>query len=321
MIDLIRDANRALVLGIGGGGDVVGALAAAHLCRSLGTECVLGGVTWERYAIDPAPGPRSIEEIRGGRRIGARALLADADTATSDGVRFAESGMAAYLGDATVLVDVSGGPRAAADGIAAAAAELGCDLAVYTDVGGDVLARGDEPGLASPLCDAVMLAASVRAGRSLPGVGAVFGAGCDGELTADEVIGRIAEVAAAGGWVGTWGLTEAAASEIEAAAREVPTEASVQAARCFRGETGEVEIRGGRRRVRLTPVGALTFLYDLDVAFDAAAPLARAVADAADLDAARDALAALGVRTELDYERERAAEPVERIRRPGHASP
>jgi hypothetical protein len=296
------------VLGIGGGGDVVGALAVAHLCRSLGTECVLGGVTWERYAIDPAPGPRSIEEIRGGRTIGASALLADAHTTTSDGIRFAESGMAAYLGAATVLVDVSRGPRAAGEGIAAAAAELGCDLVVYADVGGDVLARGDEAGLASPLCDAVMLAAAVRAGRDVRGVGAVFGAGCDGELTADEVVGRMAEVADAGGWLGTWGLTEAAAAEIEAAAREVPTEASLMAVRCYQGETGEVEIRGGRRRVRLTPLGALTFLYDIDVALDAAAPLARAVAEAADLDAARNSLAALGVRTELDYERERAAE-------------
>jgi hypothetical protein len=285
---------------------VVGALAIARFCESLGTECVLGGVTWERFAIDPAPGPRSIDEIRGGRPIGDRALLADADTATADGVRFAESGMARHLGTPTVLVDVSAGPRGAADGIAAAAEELGCDLAVYADVGGDVLAHGDEAGLASPLCDAVMLAAAVRAGRSVAGVGAVFGAGCDGELTADEVIARMAEVAAAGGWLGTWGLTEAGASEIEAAAREVPTEASVQAVRCFRGETGDAEIRGGRRRVRLTPIGALTFFYDLEVAFDTA-PLARAVADATDLDAARDALAARGVRTELDYERERAS--------------
>ena len=269
---------------------------------------MLGGVTWERYAIDPAPGPRTIEEIRGGRPLGAGALLADAGTATSDGVRFAESGMAAHLGAETVLIDVNGGPQAAAEGIAVTARELDCDLAVYADVGGDVLARGDETGLASPLCDAVMLAAAVRAASSLPGIGAVFGAGCDGELTADEVVERVAELAGAGGWLGAWGLTEAAASEIEAAAREIPTEASLQAVRCFRGETGDAEIRGGRRRVHLTPLGALIFLYDLDVAFDAVAPLARAVADAGDLEAARKALAALGIRTELDYERERAAE-------------
>ena len=44
---------------------------------------------------------------------------------------------------------------------AAIAMELGCDAIVLLDVGGDVLAHGDEPGLASPLCDAVVLAAGL----------------------------------------------------------------------------------------------------------------------------------------------------------------
>ena len=55
-----------LVVGIGGGGDVVGALAVARLCETLGTPFVLGGVAWERMPIDPYPGPRSIEQIVNG---------------------------------------------------------------------------------------------------------------------------------------------------------------------------------------------------------------------------------------------------------------
>jgi hypothetical protein len=308
VFDLIRESQRALVLGIGGGGDVVGSLAIARLCESLGTEFALGGVTWERFAIDPMPGPRGIDEILGGRPLGPSALLADESTTTPEGVRFAESGMAKHLGASTVLVDVSRGTAGAVDGIAAAADALECDVAIYVDVGGDVLAHGDEPGLASPLCDAVMLAAAVGAADRVRPLGAVFGAGCDGELTAEEVLDRVAELAAANAWLGTWGLTEATASEVEAAARVVPTEASLQAVRCFRGETGETEIRDGRRRVRLTPVGALTFFFDVAMATERVAPLARAVADAGDLDAARDTLAGLGIRTELDYERSRAQE-------------
>jgi hypothetical protein len=79
-------------------------------------------------------------------------------------------------------------------------------------------------------------------------------------------------------------------------------------ARCARGESGMVEIRGGRRTVELTPLGGLTFYYDPIVAAQRTAPLARAVAAAESLDAAQDALAARGVRTELDIERERALE-------------
>jgi hypothetical protein len=293
------------VLGIGGGGDVVGALAVGRFCESLGTGFALGGVPWERFAIDPHAGPRPMHEIHGGRPLGEGAMLADTHTMTPEGIPFSEARIVEHLGEPTVLVDVGGGPRVAAQGIATAADALDCDLAIYVDVGGDVLARGDEPGLGSPLCDAVMLAAAARATDHVQGVGAVFGAGCDGELTPLEVLERIAGLAADGAWLGTWGLTPAAATEIEAAAEVVPTEASLLAARCARGETGEVAIREGRRHVRLTPLGALSFFFDVRVAFERAAPLARAVADAGDLEQARAALAQIGVETELDYQRTR----------------
>ena len=116
------------------------------------------------------------------------------------------------------------------------------------DVGGDVLARGDEEGLASPLCDAVMVAAALRA--VLPrALLAVIGPGCDGELTQAEVAGRVAELARAGTWLGTWGLTPPIADELEAAAKLVPTEASRQVVRCARGEVGRRTTSGGAAAV------------------------------------------------------------------------
>jgi hypothetical protein len=302
----VRAARRALVLGIGGGGDVVGALALARLCESLGTPFALGGVAWERFAIDPHPGPRPMAEIRGGRALGDGAVLAGPQTATPEGVPFAEARMAAHLGSETVLIDVSGGTAGAAEGIASAAGELGCDLLVCVDVGGDVLARGGEPGLASPLCDAVMVAAALRiAGRVKPLL-AVVGPGCDGELTAAEVLERVAELARAGAWLGAWGVTPQIADELEAATALVPTEASLQVVRCARGEVGDAYIRHGRRRVELSALGALAFVFDPVAAPAEALPLAHAVADADSIEEGRAALAALGVRTELDYERDRA---------------
>jgi hypothetical protein len=118
---------------------------------------------------------------------------------------------------------------------------------------------------------------------------------------------RLEPIARRGGWIGTWGLTPAVADQIEAAARVVPTEASLQAVRCARGEAGTVEIRGGRRHVQLGPAGALTLFVDPRIALEEA-PLARAVAEAESIEAARAALAEIGIRTELDYERERATD-------------
>src|SRR5439155_2232082 len=251
MLERIQAARRALVLGIGGGGDVVGGLAVARLCEALGTPFALGGVAWERIPIDPHPGPRPMAEIEGGRPLGDAAVLASPATATPDGTAFSEARMASHLGAETVLVDVSGGAVGAASGIAAAMEALDCDLLVGVDVGGDVLARGAEPELASPLCDAVMVAAMLRASLPRDPLLAVIGPGCDGELTPAEVLTRVAELARAGSWLGTWGVTPRVAEELEAAASIVPTEASLQVVRAARGETGEHLIRGGRRRVEL----------------------------------------------------------------------
>jgi hypothetical protein len=174
-------------------------------------------------------------------------------------------------------------------------------------VGGDVLGDGSEPGLASPLCDAVMLAAGVqlqRQGHAV--VAAVFGPACDGELTIDEVFDRLARLAAAGGLLGIEGMTSAVADELDRACTEIPTEASAQAVRCARGELGTASIRAGRRQVELSPAGALTFYMDPTLTASSVARLASAVLDAEGLEQSNEILNELGVRTELDYERSMA---------------
>jgi hypothetical protein len=302
---------------MGGGGDVVGALGVSTLLDELGTEWTLGGVAWERSPVDPRPGPRSLEEIGDGRACGSAAVLTEGGTTSLDGVEFSESKMATHLGKPVLLLDITHGPAALARGLAEAAGELACDAIVLLDVGGDVLAHGGEPGLASPLCDAIVLSAGTILARSASReegggwdgdvVAAVYGPGCDGELTPDEVLERISELQAAAALLGTWALTPGACDLVEDAARSVPTEASLMAVRCARGERGTVPIRGGRRSVELTPLGALTFFFDPLVAANSAVPLATAVSPAASLEEAHDALMSMGVRTELDLERARAA--------------
>jgi hypothetical protein len=282
-------------------------MAVARLCESLGTQVALGGVAWERFAIDPRPGPRPVEEIQGGELLNGGGILAGPQTTTNDGIRFAETEIADHLATRTALIDVTPGAQGAARGIDAAMERLECDLLVGVDVGGDVLGRGDEEGLASPLCDAVMVSAMLASGGARDSLLGVIGLGCDGELTPAQVLERVATLGSAGAWLGTWGISPEIAAELERAAEHVPTEASLMVARCARGETGLVPIRGGRRQVELGPVGALAFFFDPSAALDEL-PLARAVGGSESIEAARDALAALGVRTELDYERARAAE-------------
>ena len=291
------------MLGIGGGGDAVGCLAVARHLESVGLEWVVGGVAWERLPVDPHPGPRPLAEIQGATALGAGAVLVDPrrGATTPEGAHFCESRLARFLGRETVLIDVTAGPRGAHAGIAAAADELGCDLIVLVDIGGDAIAAGDEPGLASPLCDATMIAGGAALGDRWPVLLGVLGAGCDGELRPAEVLARVAALARAGAWLGAIGVSPEAAAQIEAAAEVAVTEASLLVARCARGTIGEVSIRDGRRTVEAGPLAALCFLFDLDAALGEL-PLARAVAAAPSIAAAHEALAALGVPTELGYE-------------------
>jgi hypothetical protein len=303
--DLIRSSSRGLVIGVGGGGDVVGALATGRFLEFCGLQFVLGGLSWERLVFDPVPGPRKLSETRNVRALHEFAWLANARSQTSTGVPFAETKMAAVLGQEVLLLDINGGVRGLVDGLLVAMKELNTDLLVGLDVGGDSLAQGHEPGLRSPLADSIVLAAIAelenRGQRTMWGV---FGYGSDGELTVDEIEEALSKLAAAGGLLGAWSLTPKIAAELEEVIKTVPTEASAIPMRCFRGAWGDAKIRGGQRQVKLTPLTALTFFMSTAKLYATLARPAQAVIRSASLDEANDALHAIGIRTELDYERE-----------------
>ena len=304
--ELIRSSSRALVLGVGGGGDVVGALAAARFLEFCGLEFVLGGLSWERYVYDPVPGPRSLSEVENVRVLHEYAWMANAESRTRTGVYFAEAKMSAAQGKEVLLIDLNGGVSGVVSGLEAAMKEFNTDLLLGLDVGGDSLAQGHEPGLRSPLADSIMLAAFAelekRGRRTLWGV---FGYGSDGELSVDEIEVALGKVAAAGGLLGAWSLTGKTAAELEEVIKTVSTEASAIPVQCFRGALGERKIRSGQRTVKLTPLTALTFFVSASVLYDALSRPAQAVRACASLEAANDALHAMGIKTELDLERER----------------
>jgi hypothetical protein len=304
--NLIRASSRALVIGVGGGGDVVGALATARFLEFCGLEFVLGGLSWERSVFDPIPGPRMLSEVQNVRALHPYVWMANSATQTSTGVFFAESKMAAVHGKEVLLVDINGGVDGVVEGLEVAIKEFHTDLLVGLDVGGDSLAQGHEPGLHSPLADSIMLAAYAelekRGHRTLWGV---FGYGSDGELTVDEIELALNKLAAAGAWLGAWSLTPKIAGELEDVIKTVSTEASAIPLDCFRGAWGEAKIRSGQRSVKLTPLTALTFFLSTTKLFRTLSRPAQAVSESSSLEAANDALHAIGIRTELDLERER----------------
>lgn len=301
--EVVRRGTKAVVLGIGGGGDIVGTLPTRGLLRLFGMECVLGGLPWERSVIDPVPGPRSYDETDGAEKINDVVWWADGRTRTKGGVRFAEAGVAEVLGERTLLVDLSGGAQGVTEGLEEALRVLGADVLFGIDVGGDAVARGEEAGLASPLADSIMTAALAELSERMPVVMGVFGFGSDGELTRDELEANLLEVARRGGLLGSWGVTPEALDEMERAIAVVPTEASRLPAEYARGVWKQTTIRHGRRRVHLSMASTVTFYLSPRVVFEALSVTARAVAGTRSLEEANRALHDLGLTTELDLER------------------
>jgi hypothetical protein len=305
---ILRASSRALVVGVGGGGDVVGALAIARFLQFCNLQFVLGGLSWEQPSIDPLPGPRSISEVLSVRKLHRYAWLANSQSRTLQDVRFAESRMAEFLGNDVLLVDINGGVKGVVEGLTEAASNLRTDLFVGVDVGGDSLATGHEPGLRSPLADSMMLAAFARlqeeGHRTL---WVVLGYGSDGEMSVEEIEVALSSLARNGGYLGAWGLTQSVVSELEKVIQFVPTEASAIPVRGAKGDTGEVTIREMGTPVKLTVLASVAFFLDPSVVYGTLSLPARAVRDSTSINQANHALRDLGLVTELDFEQTLAA--------------
>lgn len=303
--NIFKNSKRAILLGIGGGGDIVGTIPTAKLLENFGVENVMGGLSWERSVIDPVPGPRNFHETLNARKINDTVWYTNQNTTTSTGVRFAESWIAEFYGRETLLVDINCGAKEVVKGLLDAADKLDADLIVGIDVGGDAIAFGNEPGIMSPLADAIMTASLSELEKRMPTVMGVFGFGCDGELTMPELEKSIRKIAREGGLLGSWGITHDTLKELEKIVEIVPTEASLLPVEAAKGIFNRTTIRSGRRSVSLSVISTITFYLSPSVVFEKISKPARTISDCRSLAEANEALHNLGLKTELDYELER----------------
>lgn len=293
-----------LVLSTGGGGDVATASMLAEALRREGVDAVVAASLWERFVRDPNPGPVPLGSLAGAEPLaeGDAARLLPGCTAFRGGYVFepAACRVASLLRSLPVYaVDVWGGELAVRRAVEEIAAVHGCEALLDVDVGGDVLANGHEEELWSPLGDSLGLAAA--ANSSLPAVLAVHSLGADGELSEEQLLGKIAVLARRGGYRWVRGLDPRDVELLDEILGAIETEASRIPLLATRGLYGSIAIRGGTRRVRVSIYQAATVFVDAAVAY-LDTPPARAVTGTASLEEARRRLNGLGVYTELDLE-------------------
>ena len=298
---LLKKSKYAMVIGIGGGGDVVGTIPTSRYLRWLEIPTIIGGLTWERYVNDPEPGPRKMEEIIDIEQLSPTVGLASGKTRTTKGIVFTESAVAEFLKERTVLVDLNKGVRGIINGLDEANEKLGVDLFIGIDVGGDVLGEGPEEGLHSMLADSMMLSAMTN--LRVPAVLGVLGGCTDGELTFEQFNKQVAKIAEHGGLLGARGLTPEDVAVLEEVIPHTKTEPSALAIKAARGFRGDVAIRRGYRTVALTPLSALTFYFDPKVVFDHISRVAKDLVPTRSLDEAQAVLERANLPSELAFER------------------
>ncbi|MCE4628396.1 MAG: DUF1152 domain-containing protein [Desulfurococcales archaeon] len=316
LVDIARSGRRVLVFGAGGGGDILGASIVWNRLRRLGADALLGSVVWERFTVDPFPGPIPIEMLAGAEPLGWSIALVDGETVA---LRYGSTlkpqivRVAGALGVKAIYLDLSKGERGLRQAFEDARRELGVEVLVGVDTGGDMLAKGCEDNLWSPLADAISLSAMVRSG--LEAHVTILGPGADGELPTEQVLDYIASIARMNGLEEVFGLDRRDYESARKVEDAVVSEAGKLPLRAFEGKTGTTKIRGGTREVRLSPVLATSYLLDARKTWEWT-PLPRLVEDTAGIGQASQALNEACVVTELDLEQE-----LSRLREKGTARP
>jgi hypothetical protein len=175
----IAVVTRRVFVAAGGGGDVIAATMLA--VRDFKDDSVVVVTfSWDRLIVDPLPGPRSVDDFVDliSPVVGVHQVTSSTTCRPPAGSTLPR--LAGSLPAQLFLLDASTGAVGLGRQIADVANHVKADELTVVDVGGDIVARGDEPGLRSPLADMLVLAGCVHSG--LPTAVVVCGPGLDGEL-------------------------------------------------------------------------------------------------------------------------------------------
>ncbi len=299
--EMVRDKN-VFVFGAGGGGDIAGSYFLARKIDDMGGNALIGSVVWERYSVDPYPGPIPIETMIDVEPIGYSSAIVNPD---SYALRYGKEliPQLVRLVKATkgraIFIDITKGVEGVRKAIEDVVSYFGIEVAIAVDVGGDILALGCEEGLQSPLADSISLSALYSSG--IDSAVAVFGISADGELSTNTLLSYISEIARKGGLIGIYGMSRREALSYENIVKEVETEASLMPLLSFKGEYGERYIRNRTRVVRLSPILALSFIFDTEAVYNRSL-LPALVKESQGIGNANQALNERCLYTELDLE-------------------
>ncbi len=299
---------KRLLIAAGGGGDAITTAMVHAALYGADAPALVLTYAWERLVVDPVPGPRRVRDFTGTERVAPEVDLITPATAPLAPVGSLLPRLSGELAPRLGLLDPYDGVVGLARRIRAAARWCGTDRVDLVDVGGDIVARGDEPTLRSPLGDALAVAACAAA--DLPTTVYVAGPGLDNEVPLPDLLPRVGPPAFA--------LDAAHTLAVGGVFDWHPSEASALLVAAARGIRGVCGTRDSPRAVLLDDTAGGVHRLTLDRVL-ALSPLARQLAGTADLEEAETVSRSVCGFSEVERERRRAAAgaTTEPVVRPG----
>ncbi|MFJ9794539.1 DUF1152 domain-containing protein [Streptomyces sp. NPDC101145] len=285
-----------LIVAAGGGGDAVAAAVLDAALHGGGSDrAVIFTYAWDRLLIDPVPGPRRPEGFTGLEPLtpAVWSVPPEARPVAPGGSTLPR--LAAELPHRLALIDPGHGVEGVTRQLHELIRHLEPDSIDLLDVGGDILARGDEPTLKSPLADALTLAACARVDAPVRLL--VAGPGLDGELPLDTIRSLLGPI------VHT--LTAKDVRPFGSVLQWHPSEATAMLAATARGVRGTCEVRDAGLPVPLTDEGPTIHEIDMAEALSRNR-LAHSLMTTTSLDEAEALSRDVCGFSEIDYERDKA---------------
>lgn len=273
LTELALRSKTAMIMGMGGGGDVILTVPLANYLKLLGVETIyIGGVSSQWW--NPAGGP-SLTNFVLGPKVYDITRLSDIELwapmvarvngkSNYEGNRPAEAAVSEVVPWQAFVGGLTQGVVGLRDSLNQVISERKVDLFIGADIGAHTFHDGKE---ASPLFTALVSFMSLSAMIQLncPTIYAFAGYTCDAEMEIEELDERMGRIMRAGGFLGAYGLSQQDVEDYWRASHAFPDPILPLVARAAQGDLGlkKIPVMGPwGRRIYLTPSSAVFYCLD-----------------------------------------------------------
>ena len=300
------EADKVLLIGIGGGGDIIQCIPIRNYLNLLGVnEVMLGGVNCEWWPFDVegehsyalAPNIYDTGELTNAEEVVSRIYKVQGDTRYKD-KGIAEANVAEVFNEETYVFDVSDGVKNLVDSINQFVEKENIDFVVGMDVGSDSIYSGEteisQPR--TPLVDFITL--STISEIDAPTIIGLAGYGCDGEIEEKDLEENVGKIMSNNGYLGAYGLTQQDVKDLEKACDAFPDPVERWPVVAARGDFGYKNMKlmdAWGVTVKLSPLTSVSLFFDTQVVVNKVAKLAKMLSDTNSFDEAEEVLISNGV--------------------------